>query len=114
MQLNVYYNIINIQEKESNILNYNFPTNKTYDNVSVGNPLRSIHAVVIDDTLLQDKNCKSYNSFCFVALSIYPDLTVEYSENYKNTGIGFISSNTYQYGITLNSPFRFSGKFSMS
>jgi hypothetical protein len=48
-----------------------------------------------------------------VALSVYPNLNVEYNEHYKKRGVGFISSNTYQYYIGLNNPFHFTGKFSM-
>lgn len=45
----------------------------------MGNPLRNIHAVIIDNDLIQAKNCKLFTSFCFVALSVYPNLDVEYS-----------------------------------
>jgi hypothetical protein len=47
-------------------------------------------------------------------LSLYPNLNIEYNENYRKQGVGFISSNIYEYFIGINSPFHFSGKFSMS
>ena len=37
-----------------------------------------------------------------VALSLYPNLTIEYNQEYFDSGIGYISSNTYQYYFPLN------------
>lgn len=76
MQLDVYYNIIDIQEKQTNIITYDFPTDAKYEAKSTGNPLRSIHAIVIDNSLILRKNCKNIGSFCMVALSIYPNIDI--------------------------------------
>lgn len=76
LQLRAYYNIFDIQERSTNILSYKFPTENEYEAFSIGNPLRDIHTIILDDALIEKKNCKSASSYCLAAISLYPDLNI--------------------------------------
>jgi hypothetical protein len=114
LQLDVYYNIVDIHEKKTNIISYDFPTYDKYEVNSTGNPLRNVHIIQIDSKLLDSKDCRNRNSLCIVALSLYPNLSVEYNMNYFKGGIGFVSSNTYQYLMPLNIAYQIEERFSMT
>jgi len=114
LQLDAYYNIVEIHESKTNIISYDFPTYAKYEVKSTGNPLRNVHIIQIENDLLKAKDCRNRNSLCVVALSLYPNLNVEYNMNYLKGGIGFVSSNTYQYLMPLNIPYEIEERFSMT
>jgi hypothetical protein len=80
LQLDVYYNVVNLREAETNIKTYQFPTPDDHDRRQQGNPLRKVMIVPLDDALLNQRGCKDTNNYCIVTLSLYPNLNVEYSQ----------------------------------
>ena len=82
MQLDAYYNIINVNRLENNIINFDFPSKTSYDGRSYGNSLRRTHVVAISNELIASKGCQNPASSCIVTLALYSNLTIEYDPLY--------------------------------
>lgn len=114
LQLDIYYNIVNIHETQTNIQSYSFPDPSLHDGSHSASPLRQMQVLDIDEELIVSRGCRQGNSYCLVTLSLYPNLKVEYNEEYLRSGVGYISASTYQIHFPINVVYTMEEQFAMS
>lgn len=54
------------------------------------------------------------NAFCIAAISVYPNLNIQFNWEYLHSGIGYISSNTFNYIMPVNMPRTFNEDFGLN
>lgn len=102
--LTVYYNIMAFNEQESNTLDYEYPTTENHLEVSYGNPLQEQHIVDISMDDVEALKCKQPHMVCIATFTVALNSSVQYSSQYLYSGLGYYSSNTYQYDISPTWP----------
>lgn len=68
--------------------------------MSYGDPLQKLHIVNLQQSLIEDHQCKEGKFICVATFTVVLNESVEYSQQYLSKGVAHFSANTYENSIS--------------